>query len=290
MCGINLIFGYGEGASPVSSAELYTVREAMTARGPDDAGIWCSPDARIGLGHRRLAIIDPSPAGKQPMTLPDRPRPQAPVVVFNGQIYNHRELRARLERAGSRMFSTSDTEVLLHLYLRDGPAMVESLRGMFAFAIWDPLRRGVLLARDPLGIKPLYYADDGATLRAASSVRALCAGGNVDTSPDPAGHAGFFLFGYVPEPHTLFKGVHALPPGTTMWCDARGRVEPRAWFSVSDTFRTARQETIEDGRELRSRLRAALADSVRAHLVSDVPVGRIPVGGTRQHDDRRTRT
>ena len=271
MCGINLIFGYGEGASSVSEAELYTVRETMARRGPDDAGMWCSPDARIGLGHRRLAIIDPSPAGRQPMRLPDRP--DSPIVIFNGQIYNHRELRARLERTGSRMFSNSDTEVLLHLYLRHGSEMVEYLRGMFAFAIWDPVGRGVLLARDPLGIKPLYYADDGRTFRAASSVRALRAGGDIDTSPDPAGHAGFFLFGYVPDPHTLFRGVHALPAGTTLWCDTEGRREPRAYFSVTDTFRNVVGETIEDGRELRGRLHRTLADSVRAHLVSDVPVG-----------------
>ena len=271
MCGINLIFGYAAEASPVSMAELCEVREAMTSRGPDDAGLWCSPDARIGLGARRLAIIDPSPAGKQPMMLPDRP--DSPVVVFNGEIYNHRELRTRLERAGSRMSSSSDTEVLLHLYLHHGPRMVEYLRGMFAFAIWDPVRRGVLLARDPLGIKPLYYADDGTTLRAASSVRALCAGAGLDTSPDPAGHVGFFLFGYVPDPHTLFRGIHALPAGTTLWCDAEGRGKPQAYFHLGDTFRTVAQEAIEDRGELRSRLRVALADSVRAHLVSDVPVG-----------------
>jgi len=277
MCGINLIFGYGANAPPIDETELYTVREAMIPRGPDEAGIWRAPDGKVGLGHRRLSIIDLSPTGHQPMTLPDRPgganRPDAPVVVFNGEIYNYRELRAELEQAGTTLFSNSDTEVLLHLYLRDGPAMVERLRGMFAFAIWDPVKRGMLLARDPHGIKPLYYADDGQSLRAASQVRALCAGGNVDRSPDPAGHAGFFLLGYVPDPHTLYRGIRALPAGTTLWCDGAGCGAPRKYFDVGDAFRNAPTRTIADRGERRAYLHDVLADSVRAHLVADVPVG-----------------
>ena len=271
MCGINLIFGYGADAPPVDETELYTVREAMIPRGPDAAGIWRSPDGRVGLGHRRLSIIDLSPTGHQPMTIPDRP--DAPVVVFNGEIYNYRALRTELEQAGTTLFSDSDTEVLLHLYLRDGPAMVERLRGMFAFAIWDPARRGMLLARDPMGIKPLYYADDGRSLRAASQVRALAAGGNIDRTPDPAGHAGFFLLGYVPDPHTLYRGVRALPAGTTLWCDGAGCGAARTYFEVGNAFRNAPARTIEDRAARREYLHDAIADSVRAHLVADVPVG-----------------
>jgi len=271
MCGINSIFGYGADAPPVDETELYTVREAMIPRGPDEAGIWRAPDGKVGLGHRRLSIIDLSPTGRQPMSLPERP--DAPVVVFNGEIYNYRELRAELEQAGTELFSNSDTEILLHLYLRDGAAMVERLRGMFAFAIWDPAKQGMLLARDPLGIKPLYYADDGQTLRTASQVRALVAGGGVDTAPDPAGHAGFFLFGYVPDPHTLYRGVRALPAGTTLWCDADGCGAPRRYFDVGDAFRKAPVHAIADRAERRAYLHDVLADSVRAHLVADVPVG-----------------
>ena len=243
----------------------------MIPRGPDEAGIWHSPDGKAGFGHRRLSIIDLSPTGRQPMSIPDMP--DSPVVVFNGEIYNFHALRSELIQSGTLMFSNSDTEVLLHLYLRDGPAMVEKLRGMFAFAIWDPAKRGMLLARDPLGIKPLYYADDGQTLRAASQVKALRAGGNIDTSPDPAGHAGFFLFGYVPEPHTLYRGIHSLPAGTTMWCEAGRREEPKPFFSVASAFRNAPVENVEDRKDLRARVRTALLDSVDAHMVADVPVG-----------------
>lgn len=271
MCGINLVFGYGENAPPVDDTELYTVREAMIPRGPDQAGIWQSPNKKVGFGHRRLSIIDLSDTGRQPMRLPDNP--DSPTVIFNGEIYNFYALRSELIASGTRLFSNSDTEVLLHLYLRDGPAMVEKLRGMFAFAIWDPVKRGMLLARDPLGIKPLYYADDGKTLRAASQVKALVAGGSIDTSPNPAGHAGFFLFGYVPDPHTLYRGVKSLPAGTTLWCENGQCEAPKAYFDVGAAFRNAPTENIEDRRELRERLHTALLDSVDAHLVADVPVG-----------------
>lgn len=271
MCGINLVFGYGENAPPVDDTELYTVREAMIPRGPDEAGIWHSPDGKVGLGHRRLSIIDLSPTGRQPMRIPDDP--ESPTVVFNGEIYNFHDLRSELIQSGTMLFSNSDTEVLLHLYRRHGPAMVEKLRGMFAFAIWDPVKRGMLLARDPMGIKPLYYADDGTTLRAASQVKALLAGGHIDRTPDPAGHAGFFLFGYVPDPHTLYRGVKALPAGTTLWCETGKCETPKTYFDVATAFRNAPTESIADRSELRERLHAALLDSVEAHLVADVPVG-----------------
>jgi asparagine synthase (glutamine-hydrolysing) len=146
----------------------------MNRRGPDGAGEWTDPDHRVALGHRRLSIIDLSPSGAQPMLLPEKPL----AIVFNGEIYNYRELRAGLERDGHRFVSTSDTEVLLRLYSERGEAMVESLRGMFAFAIWDGVRRGLFLARDPYGIKPLYLADEKGTLRAASQVKALIGGPN----------------------------------------------------------------------------------------------------------------
>ena len=165
----------------------------------------------MALAHRRLSIIDLSEAGAQPMGTPD----QSLWVVFNGEIYNYRELRHGLESQGHRFQSQSDTEVLLHLYREYGAGMMARLRGMYAFAIWDNVRKSLLLSRDPFGIKPLYYADDGQTLRFASQVKALLAGGAVDTRPQPAGHAGFFLWGYVPEPYTLFQGIRALPAGST---------------------------------------------------------------------------
>src|SRR5947207_2340352 len=188
MCGIAGIYAYGPGSAPAERAELLAMRESMQRRGPDGEGLWIAPHGRAGLAHRRLSIIDLSKAGAQPMSTPDGRL----WIIFNGEIYNFRELRAELEKRGHRFRSTSDTEVLLGLYLEHGADMVRHLRGMFAFGIWDEQQRTLFLARDPFGIKPLYYSDAHGTFRFASQVKALLAGCRVDTSPDPAGHAGFF--------------------------------------------------------------------------------------------------
>ena len=175
MCGINAIFAYHTDAPRVDEKELIRVRDAMKVRGPDGAGVWFNADKRVGLGHRRLAIID-IVGGIQPMMLNDTQLGQLanqPVICFNGEIYNYRELRDELIAEGHQFKTTSDTEVLLHLYERDGPNLVQHLRGMFALALWDPVRQGLLLARDHFGIKPLYYADNGKTLYVASQVKAL---------------------------------------------------------------------------------------------------------------------
>ena len=137
------------------------------------------------------------------------------VVTFNGEIYNYRQLRAELEARGHRFRSQTDTEVLLHLYAEKGEAMVNDLRGMFAFGLWDAEKSALLLARDPYGIKPLYYADDGWTFRFASQVKALLAGGKVSRNQEPAGWVGFCLFGSVPEPFTTYQEIRALPAGST---------------------------------------------------------------------------
>jgi asparagine synthase (glutamine-hydrolysing) len=264
MCGIAGIFAYGAGAPPVDEARLRRMHDAMVPRGPDGDGFWIAEDRRLGMAHRRLSIIDLSDAGAQPMQTADgRYR-----IVFNGEIYNYRALRAELEHAGVRFETESDTEVLLHLYAKSGPEMVQRLRGMFAFAIWDAPRHGLFLARDPYGIKPLYFADDGQTIAVASQVKALLAGGNVDTRPEPAGHAGFFMLGYVPEPHTLYRGIEALPSGGSLWIDTSGRGAPRRWFDLTGLLRDAGEAPFDA-----EALRAALADSVEHHLVADVPVG-----------------
>jgi len=179
MCGIAGLFGYAASAPPVDLEELRRIRERMAARGPDGRGEWLSADGRVGLAHRRLAIIDLSEGGAQPMHDPETGN----VIVFNGEIYNYRSLKGQLEAQGVRFRTRSDTEVLLALYRVYGGDMLPKLRGMFAFALWDARAQGLLLARDSLGIKPLYYADDGRTLRFASQVKALLAGGGVDTAP-----------------------------------------------------------------------------------------------------------
>jgi asparagine synthase (glutamine-hydrolysing) len=272
MCGIVGIFAYQSAAPPVEEAEILKIREAMRSRGPDGAGLWISQDNRVALAHRRLSIIDLSEAGAQPMATPD----QAVWVVFNGEIYNYRELRQGLEHQGHRFQSQSDTEVLLHLYQEYGEGLTARLRGMYAFAIWDNVRQSLLLGRDPLGIKPLYYADDGKTLRFASQVKALLAGGGVDTSPEPAGHAGFFLWGYVPEPYTLFRGVRSLPAGSTWRRDLQGNSARRQFCSIPAELEEAYEAGTRAGlgkAAVQAELGEALVDSLKHHLVADVPVG-----------------
>lgn len=241
----------------------------MESRGPDGSGVWQSPDGTGGLGHRRLAIIDLSASGAQPMSLHDLPL----TVAFNGEIYNHADLRRDLEARGHRFRSTSDTEVLLRLYAEHGTAFVERVRGMFAFALWDGRRGGILLGRDPYGIKPLYVADDGQSVRAASQVRALLAMGGIDTAPEPAGHAGFFLWGHIPEPFTLYRGIRAFPPGHTQWIDQSGPQAARPFGTVPAALRDADAEPDATPTDTDEHVRQALSDSVRAHLVADVDVG-----------------
>lgn len=269
MCGIAGIFAYGDQVPPVDEAELLRIREAMAKRGPDGAGLWISPDRRAGLAHRRLAIIDLSEAGAQPMATSDaRLR-----IVFNGEIYNYRELRRALETKGYAFRSNSDTEVLLHLYAERGREMVHALRGMYAFAIWDERERALFLARDPFGIKPLYYAATKGEFRFASQVKALLAGGRLASDLDPAAVTGFYVWGWVPEPFTICREIRALPAGSTMWVGLERREDSRPFFSVGEELSRAAQESTRGDAEIRERLREALRDSLRHHLVADVPVG-----------------
>ncbi|HXA17352.1 MAG TPA: asparagine synthase (glutamine-hydrolyzing) [Thermoanaerobaculia bacterium] len=270
MCGIAAIFSYGSTAPGVDRDEIEAITERMRPRGPDAGGAWISPDSRVALGARRLAIIDLTDEGTQPMAdVDDELR-----IVFNGEIYNYRELRARLERLGARFHSTTDTEVLLQLYRHDGANMVELLRGMFAFAIWDTRTRRMFVARDPYGIKPLYIADDGQTFRAASTVKALLAGGRVGRRRDLAGIAGFWLMGTVPEPYTIYESIRAVEAGTSLCVDERGIHDVRRHYSIAATLlRGAHDVAAARLVHPPTLLRELVTDSLRHHLVSDVPVG-----------------
>ena len=271
MCGLTAIFSYGAKAPPVDQDELNIISDHMSVRGPDGEGLWLSGDSKVGFAHKRLAIIDTSDNGAQPMTLLDNDGQVRFVITYNGEIYNYKSLREQLLNQGHRMNTMSDTEVLLHLYDRYGVGMVDKLRGMYAFAIWDAHHKGLFIARDPFGIKPLYYADDGTTIRIASQVKALLAGGKLGRSLEPAGHVGFFLFGYVPEPYTLYSDIRALPSGTSLWIEEGGKQKYQTFFDARTHLggRVPNADPVDK----KARLRDALLSSVRDHLVSDVPVG-----------------
>jgi asparagine synthase (glutamine-hydrolysing) len=272
MCGLGLIFHYQKRA-PVDRAELDRMNACMECRGPDSSGNWVHPGpGHVGFTHRRLAILDLSASGHQPMTRDDPTR----VLTYNGEIYNYPELRTQLENDGFVFESDSDTEALLYLYKAYGRAMVDHLRGMFAFAIWDDANQGLFMARDPYGIKPLYYADDGTTFRAASQVKALVETGAVDTAPEPAGHAGFFLWGHVPDPYTMYRGIRAVPAGSTLWVGPDGREDPTTYLTperilAQSAAHASRNGTAGSG--MRDTVREALLDSIDAHLLADVDVG-----------------
>jgi asparagine synthase (glutamine-hydrolysing) len=245
--------------------------DRMRLRGPDAAGVWTGNG--VALGHRRLAIQDLDARSNQPMVSTDGKY----CITFNGEIYNFHELRRELEAEGAAFRTTSDTEVLLALYARDGERMLPRLRGMFAFAIWDAATREVFLARDPYGIKPLYYAQTERGVVFASQVKAIMASGLVSPESEPAGVAGFYLWGSVQAPWTLYRGVFALTAGHWMRVRA-GRAEtPVRWNDIRCNWR--QQDVRLSGQELQEVVRKAVTDSVRAHLVSDVPVSVFLSGG-----------
>ena len=261
MCGICGATG------PLEPAVLHAMTAALTHRGPDDAGFHEAPG--ISLGVRRLSIID-VPGGHQPLANEDG----SVVVVFNGEIYNHRELRSRLEARGHRFATRTDTEVLVHLNEEYGDALVHLLQGMFAFALWDAKRHRLLLARDRLGIKPLYYTETNGTFLFASEVKALLEHPDVHAVPDLEALDLYLTFRYVPGPATLFKGVKKLPPGHTLVVeDGRHKID-RYWELVLGDYQPGARldETVEE-------FAALLQETTRRHLISDVPVGVLLSGG-----------
>ncbi len=268
MCGIAGILNFGPPGLEVLREKLGSLRSGLKHRGPDDDGWWMSADGHAGLVHTRLAILDLSPGGHQPMLSADG----QVCIVFNGEIYNFHALRKELEREGGVFHTESDTEVLLKLYQRDGAAMVNRLRGMFAFCIWDATRRSAFLARDPMGIKPLYYTVAGETLAFASELRALQAAGLCGTRLNASAVRQFFETGSVPEPLTLIDGVRCLPAGHTLTWNPDGASEQRYWRIEFSPQQIGRDEAV-------TLTRSALLDSVRHHFVSDVPVGIFLSGG-----------
>lgn len=270
MCGLAGIFGYGAKSPSSIRTELRKIRDYQFTRGPDAEGEWFSKDGRTVLGHRRLSIIDLASEANQPMISTDGRY----VAVFNGEIYNYQELRDQLVHKGLAFKTKSDTEVLIQCYAYWGRDMFTHLRGMYAFAIWDNEAQKLILARDPYGIKPLYFSDDGGTVRFASQVKAILAGNSISREPDPAGLAGFLMMGSVQEPSTIYKAIKSVPAGHYVFIDEKGVGASRQHFSIQDVWRNAAADPKQHSAEaLQEIVSAAIRDTVRHHLVADVPVG-----------------
>ncbi|MCO1614411.1 N-acetylglutaminylglutamine amidotransferase [Micromonospora sp. CPM1] len=270
MCGISGEARF-DGATPDTDA-VNRMTAAMRARGPDGEGAWS--DGWITLGHRRLTVIDLSEAGAQPMVRDDL----GLALVFNGCVYNYPELRDELRAAGHTFHSTSDTEVILVAYAQWGERFVDHLVGMFAVALVDRRRRRLVLARDRLGIKPLYLAESPGRLRFASTLPALLAGGDVDTGIDPVAlHHYLSWHSIVPAPRTLLRGIRKLPPATVRVVEADGRSRERVYWRPE--YRRDPSHDGMDAADWRAAVGDALRTAVRRRLVADVPVGVLLSGG-----------
>ena len=266
MCGISGVVS--EALDPAERrAAVGRMCDAMVHRGPDDGGVADFPGATLGM--RRLSIIDLSARGHQPMPNED----ETVWLVFNGEAYNYQSLRREATKAGHRFRSETDSETVVHLYEDHGEECLTHLRGMFGLAIWDTRTREALLARDRLGIKPLYYATlpDGVVF--ASELRALLASRLVDAELDPAALDQYLSFGYVPPPRTILRGVRALLPGHLARV-ADGRISTRRWWALPPPGRTRCAPV-----DRPSQLRALLEESIRLHRLSDVSVGAFLSGG-----------
>jgi len=266
MCGI---FGYVGEAGGVGEGVLAVAQRELHHRGPDASGAatFAHGERRCGMAHTRLAILDLSPAGQQPMGTRDGRF----TLVFNGEIYNHLALRPELEAAGVAFTSTSDTETALHALAAWGEGAVDRFVGMFAFALWDQREGSLLLARDRLGQKPLYWCRAGDGIAFSSEVRALLASGLVRPRVDPEGLARWLCFGAAQDPHALVEGVEALMPGELLRWSGPGRLSRRRYWRIPEPL-----SPVERPQE---RLASLLDDAVRLRLLADVPLGVFLSGG-----------
>ena len=275
MCGI---FGIAAHHAQIPDGLLERGTQSLAHRGPDDSGtiVLRDPSGEIGLGNRRLAILDLSALGHQPMQDPDTGN----WIAYNGEIYNFRSVRDELAQGGTRFVGHSDTEVVLKAYARWGLECLPRFRGMFAFALWDASRHQLLAARDPMGIKPLYYAEAGPFFVFASEVRSLLATGLLPRRIDAAGLTNYLTFGSSYDPFSLIEGVKAVPPGHSLiWKD--GALQLSQYWDLVDEPSTTRGKPVSDDDETyaTSEIQPMLEEAVRMQLVSDVPVGVFLSGG-----------
>ncbi len=274
MCGIVGIFNYYNQTFQVSESLICKMRDTMVHRGPDDKGAWISPDRKVGLGFRRLAIIDLSPNANQPMSNKDG----SLWIVFNGEIYNHKEIRAELEEIGGYSWKTdhSDTEVILHAFEEWGIDCVKKFRGMFAIAVWDAKARELWLIRDRLGIKPLYYSNHSGHIVFASEIKAILQDPCQKVNVNEEAFYHYLSFLCVPSPQTLFDGIKKLPCGSWLRICEGGKIYEHRYWDVWD-YTTPLINISDD--EIAEQILDELRSSVRFRKTSDVPVGVFLSGG-----------
>ena len=273
MCGICGVLSTGDGLS-VAEDVLRDMCDTMSHRGPDDEGVWRLPEQRIALGHRRLSIVDLSSAGHQPMSNEDG----TVWVTFGGEIYNHAALREELEAKGHVYRSRTDSETIVHLYEEEGVHCVERMEGMFSIAIWDTRRRRLLLARDRLGIKPLYYARRPDGFMFASEIKALLAHPAIEPDLNEEAFFHYLTFVCTPAPMTMFRGIEKLAAGERMVVSADGSVRRDTYWSPLSSD-SAREVAGMSEPELKVRLMELLRGSIGRQMMSDVPWGVFLSGG-----------
>jgi asparagine synthase (glutamine-hydrolysing) len=274
MCGIAGILAFSDQFA-LDEATVARMTDSLRHRGPDDAGTLVRRDERVALGHRRLSIIDLSSAGHQPMSNEDG----TVWITYNGEVYNHAELRAGLEARGHRYRSLTDTETIVHLYEEHGAGCVERLHGMFALAIWDARRRTLLLARDRLGVKPLYYARLPHGFVFGSEVKAILEHPSVSRDLDEEAFADYLTFGFTPPPATMFRGVGKLAPGEWMTVTGAGEVHQQVWWDPMPSAELSSAVAAMSDEEMVAEVRRLLRDSVGKRMMSDVPFGVFLSGG-----------
>src|ERR1700704_5870348 len=270
MCGIAGFVEASSTHSPfgadASRALVRRMCEVIRHRGPDDEGVWV--EEGVALGMRRLSIIDLS-TGHQPIHNEDR----SVWIVFNGEIYNYRELRRELEMAGHGFYTSTDTEVIVHAYEQWGKAAIARLRGMFGLAIWNTRTKTLLVARDRIGIKPMHYATVNGRFYFGSEIKSLLEAPDLPRDLDPAALDHYLSFLYTPRDGSIFKSVRKLPPGHLLtWTDGRIAIEQYWQMPAAETFTGSEQEAVQQ-------LRGVLSDAVRSHMISDVPLGAFLSGG-----------
>ena len=276
MCGICGVWEYGAAVGRVGLDVVERMRDTMPHRGPDDVGAEIFDGGRLAFGFRRLSIIDLSPAGHQPMQGCEG---SGVWLVFNGEIYNHAELRAGLEGRGHRYRSRTDSETIIHLYEERGLDFVNEIEGDFGIALWDEPRGRLVLARDRVGVKPLYFRQEGGRLIFASEIKAILAHPSVTAELDEESLYHYLSFLTTPAPRTLFRGIGKLPAGHMLVCDRRGQVETIRYWDALPPEQPSNGVRPKHDEEYRAEILRLLRESIRKRMMADVPFGVFLSGG-----------